>query len=165
MSSTTFHALVPLLVAASLAGCTYIEAKQNIAAGGKLETETADAKRTLASVKQENVQLQQTKQQRERELERNEQRIQTLEKDLRQQDAVLAAALKSQSVSKTRHDQLKRDLDAIRKEAAAIGQQNDSDRLSGTADAKSDAAKEARLRDLERRKKELETALTALVKR
>ena len=42
---------------------------------------------------------------------------------------------------------------------------NDADRLSGTADAKSDAAKEARLRDLERRKKDLEAALATLVKR
>jgi hypothetical protein len=156
---------IPLLISASLAGCTYIEAKQNIASGGKLETETADARRTLASVKKENVQLQETKAQRERELERNERRIQTLETDLRQQDAMLASALKSQSLTKARHDQLKRDLDAIRKETAAIGQQNDSDRLSGAGDAKSDAAKEARLRDLERRKKELETALGALVKR
>jgi hypothetical protein len=159
------EALVPLLISASIAGCTYIDAKQNIARGGKLETETADARRTLASAKQENVQLQQTKAQRERELERNQQRIQTLETDLRQQDAALASALKSQSLTKARHDQLKRDLDAIRKETAAIGQQNDSDRLSGAADAKADAAKEARLRDLERRKKELETALAALVKR
>jgi hypothetical protein len=158
-------ALIALLISASLAGCTYIEAKQNIAAGGKLETETAEARRQLADAKRENVQLQQTKLQREQELERNERRIQTVEADLRKQDVLLASALKSQSVSKARHDQLKRDLDAIRKEAAAIGQQNDSDRLSGAADAKADAAKEARLRDLERRKKELEAALAALVKR
>lgn len=159
------HAFIPVLISASITGCTYIDAKQNTARGGKLETDTAEARRTLASAKQENVQLQQQKAQRERELERNEQRIQALETDLRQQDAMLASALKSQSLTKARHDQLKRDLDAIRKETAAIGQQNDSDRLSGAADAKADAAKEARLRDLERRKKELETALATLVKR
>jgi len=163
--SSRLHALIPLLITACLASCTYIEAKQNIAPGGKLETETTEARRTLANVKKENVQLQNTKAQRERELERNEQRIQSLEADLRQQDAALASALKSQSLTKARYDQMKRDLDAIRKETAALGQQNDADRLSGTADAKSDAAKETRLRDLERRKKDLEGALAALVKR
>ena len=163
--ASRLRAVVPMLISASLAGCTYIDAKQNTARGGKLETETTEARRTLADAKRENVQLQNTKAQRERELERNEQRIQAIEADLRQQDAALASALKSQSVTKARHDQLRRDLDAIRKEAAAIGQQNDADRLSGASDAKADAAKEARLRDLERRKKDLEAALATLVKR
>jgi hypothetical protein len=163
--TSRLHAVIALLIAASLAGCTYIEAKQNTMAGGKLETDTADARRNLANARQENVQLQETKLQRERELERNEQRISALETDLRKQDTLLASALKSQNLTKARHDQLKRDLEAIRKETAALGQQNDADRLSGTANAKSDAAKEARLRDLERRKKDLETALATLVKR
>jgi hypothetical protein len=154
------------LACAAVAGCgTYIEAKQNIAPGGKLETETAEARQTLASVKKENVQLQSTKLQRERELERNERRIQALETDLRQHDAALASALSSRRLTKARHDQLKRDLDAIRKETAAIGQQNDADRLGGVSDPKADAAKEARLRALEQRKKELEAALATLVKR
>jgi hypothetical protein len=160
--------LLPCAVALAMlaAGCgTYIEAKQNVAPGGKLERDTTEARRTLAEVKRENVQLQDAKLQRERELARNQQRIQALEADLRQQDAQLASALQARKVSRTRHDQLKRDMDAIRKETIALGQQNDSDSLAGSSDPKADAAKEARLRDLEKRKKDLEAALAALVKR
>jgi hypothetical protein len=54
--------------------------------------------------------------------------------------------------------------DAIRKETAVMAQQNDSEGLSGAADTKADATKQARLRELERRKNELETALAAPVK-
>jgi hypothetical protein len=161
-----FLALAAIALSAALSGCeTYIDAKKNVAPGGQLERDNAEARRTLAEVKRENVQLQQTKAQRERELAENERRIQALEADLRQQDVVLAKALQARQVSKTRHDQLKRDMDAIRKETVAIAQQNDSDRLSGASDTKSDAAKQARLRELERRKNELEAALAALVKR
>jgi hypothetical protein len=47
----------------------------------------------------------------------------------------------------------------------SVDMQNLGDKMSRTADPKADAAKEARLRDLERRKKELEGTLAALAKR
>jgi hypothetical protein len=159
-------ALVSIVLGVTLSGCeTYLDAKKNVAPGGQLERDTADARRELDQAKRENVRLQQAKVDRERELERNERRIQAIEADLRQQDSALASALQAKKLTKTRHDQIKRDMEAIRKETAALGRQNDSDRLSGASDSKADAAKEARLRDLERRKKELEAALAALVKR
>ena len=155
-----------IAMSAMVSGCgTYLEAKQNVAPGGKLDQEKAEARRTLADVKRENVQLQEARLQRERELERNERRIQAIEADLRQQDAALASALQARKLTKARHDQLRKDMEAIRKETVALGQQNDSDRLAAASDPRADAAKEARLRDLERRKKELEAALAALVKR
>jgi hypothetical protein len=154
-----------IAMSALASGCgTYLEAKQNVASGGKLDQEKAEARQTLAEVKRENVQLQQTKQQRERDLANNQRRIQAIEADLRQQDAALATALQARKLTKARHDQLRKDMEAIRKETVALGQQNDSDRLAGASDPKADAAKETRLRDLERRKKELEAALAALVK-
>jgi chromosome segregation ATPase len=164
------RSLRPVLAALALScfvsGCaTYLEAKQNVAPGGKLERDTSEARQTLADVKRENVQLQDAKARRERELEENERRIHALESDLRQQDAALTQALQSRQVTKARYDELKRNMDAIRKETTALAQQNDSDRLTSTSDKKSDAAKEERLRQLEKRKKELETALAALVKR
>jgi hypothetical protein len=164
------HSLRLLFAALTLtgfaSGCeTYIDAKRNTAAGGQLERDTADARRSLAEAKRENVQLQDAKIQRDRELEENERRIRAVEADLRDQDASLAKALQARQVSKGRYDQLKRDLDAIRKETAVLGQQNDSDRLSTAPDKKADAAKELRLRELERKKKELEAAVAALVKR
>jgi hypothetical protein len=155
-----------MVLCLTLSGCeTYLDAKKNVAPGGQLEKDTADARRTLDAAKRENVSLQQAKADRERELERNEHRIQAIEADLRQQDAALASALQAKKLTKTRHDQIKKDMEAIRRETATLGQQNDSDRLAGATDPKADAAKEKRLRDLERRKKELEAALAALVKR
>jgi hypothetical protein len=162
----SLHLLFAALTLTGLVcGCeTYIDAKRNTAAGGQLERDTADARRSLDEAKRENAQLQDAKIRRDRELEEHERRIRAVETDLRAQDASLAKALKAQQVSKARYDQLKRDLDAIRKETVSLGQQNDSDRLSSASDKKADAAKEARLRDLERKKKELESAVAALVK-
>ena len=84
---------------------------------------------------------------------------------MRQHDEALTQALQARQLTKARYDELKRNMDGIRKETAALAQQNDADRLTSTSDKKADAAKEERLRSLEKRKKELETALAALVKR
>ena len=170
ITRSTMHSLRLVLAAMALAalasGCeTYIDAKRNVAPGGKIERDTDEAKRNLADAKRENAQLQDAKARRERELEENERRIQTLESDLRQQDAALTKALQARQVSKARYDELKRNMDAIRKETASLAQQNDADRLTSVSDKKADAAKEERLRSLEKRKKELETALAGLVKR
>ena len=170
VTRSAVHSLRLLLAATAFAllasGCeTYIDAKRNVAPGGQLERDTAEAKRNLADAKRENAQLQDAKARRERELEENERRIQALESDLRQQDAALTKALQARQVSKARYDELKRNMDAIRKETASLAQQNDADRLTSVSDKKADAAKEERLRSLEKRKKELETALAALVKR
>jgi chromosome segregation ATPase len=158
--------LTATVLAALASGCeTYIDAKRNVAPGGKLERDTAEARQNLADVKRENTELQNAKARRERELEENERRIQALESDLRQQDAALTKALNARQLTKARYDELKRNMDSIRKETAALAQQNDADRLASASDKKADAAKEERLRALEKRKKELETALAAVVKR
>jgi predicted nuclease with TOPRIM domain len=158
--------LAAITLAALVAGCeTYIDAKRNIAPGGKLERDTNEARQTLVDVKRENAELQDAKARRERELEENERRIQALQSDLRQQDAALTKALHARQLTKARYDELKRNMDSIRKETAALAQQNDADRLASASDKKADAAKEERLRQLEKRKKELETALAAVVKR
>jgi predicted nuclease with TOPRIM domain len=167
---STLHSLRLLLAATALAalasGCeTYIDAKRNIAPGGQLERDTSEARQNLVDVKRENAELQDAKARRERELEENERRIQALESDMRQQDAALTKALQARQVTKARYDQLKRNMDSIRKETAALAQQNDADRLASVSDKKADAAKEERLRALEKRKKELETALAAVLKR
>jgi len=149
-----------------LGGCaTYMDAKQNTAAGGQQSRDIAAAKTELATAQQENVRLSDEKLQRERELKRNNDRIRAMESDLKKQDQVLADALKAKQVSSTRHAELKREMDSIRAEMQSVDMQNRGDAMAKTADPKADAAKEARLRDLEKRKKELEVALAALTKR
>jgi hypothetical protein len=158
----------PLLAAAALllSGCaanTYLDAKRNTAPGGQQERDIAAAKTELATAQQQNVSLSDQKLQREREIERNNRRIRAMEADLRKQDAALASALKSKQVTQARYNELKKEMDAVKAEMQSVDLQNKGDAF-GAPDAKADAAKEARLKDLERRKKDLETALAALAK-
>lgn len=158
----------PLLAAAALllSGCaanTYLDAKRNTAAGGQQERDIAAAKTELTTAQQQNVSLSDQKLQREREIERNNKRIRAMEADLRKQDVALASALKAKQVSQARYNELKKEMDAVKAEMQSVDLQNKGDAF-GAPDAKADAAKEARLKDLERRKKDLETALAALAK-
>ena len=158
----------PLLAAVALllSGCaanTYLDAKRNTAPGGQQERDIAAAKTELTTAQQQNVSLSDQKLQREREIERNNKRIRAMEADLRKQDVALASALKSKQVTQARYNELKREMNAVKTEMQSVDLQNKGDAL-GTPDAKADAAKEARLKDLERRKKDLETALAALAK-
>lgn len=149
-----------------LSGCaasTYLDAKRNTAAGGQQERDIATAKSDLASAQAQNTSLQDQKLQREREIERNNRRIRALESDLRKQDAALASALKSKQVSQARYNELKKEMDAVKAETQSVDLQNKGDAFAAP-DARADAAKEARLKDLERRKKELEAALAGLTK-
>lgn len=158
----------PLLAAAALllSGCaanTYLDAKRNTAPGGQQERDIAAAKTELTTAQQQNVSLSDQKLQREREIERNNKRIRAMEADLRKQDVALASALKAKQVSQARYNELKKEMDAVKAEMQSVDLQNKGDAF-GAPDAKADAAKEARLKDLERRKKDLETALAALAK-
>lgn len=157
--------LAALAAALLLAGCanTYLDAKRNTAAGGQQERDIAAAKTDLASAQAQNASLSVQKQQRERDIEANNRRIRTLEADLKKQDAALASALKSKQLSQTRYNELKKEMDAVKAETQSVDLQNKGDAFAAP-DAKADAAKEARLKDLERRKKDLESALAALTK-
>ncbi|MBX3604742.1 MAG: hypothetical protein KF788_05710 [Piscinibacter sp.] len=165
--TTNFLARTWLAAAALLlSGCaanTYLDAKRNTAAGGQQERDIAAARGELAAAQAQNVSLSDQKLQREREIERNNKRIRAMEADLRKQDAVLASALKAKQVSQARYNELKREMDAVKAEMQSVDLQNKGDAF-GAPDPKADAAKEARLKDLERRKKDLENALAALAK-
>lgn len=160
---------LPLAIACAtllLGGCaanTYLDAKRNTAAGGQQERDIQTAKTELATAKSQNLSLSDQKLQRERELERNNKRIRAMEADLKAQDQALASALKAKQLSQSRHAELKREMDSIKAEMQSVDMQNKGDAF-GAPDPKADAAKEARLKELERRKKELETALAALAK-
>lgn len=157
-----------LLACASLlwlAGCTntYLDAKRNTAPGGQLQRDITAAQAEVATAKAQNVTLSDQKLQREREIERNDKRIRALEQDLRVQDKALADALKAKKISQARHAELKRQADTLRRDTQSADLENRGASLTAP-DAKADAAKEARLKDLERRKKDLEAALAAISK-
>lgn len=158
-------ALSLLCAALLLGGCaTYQDAKRNTSAGGQLSRDTAVAKADLQAQQTQRTVLEDQKMQRERELERNEKRLRALETDLAQQDKLLAEKLKAKQVSQQRYDQLKAEMGAIRSEMQQVDMQNKGAAF-GAPDPKADAAKEDRLRKLEARKKDLETALAQLAGR
>ena len=147
-----------------LPGCgTYLEAKRNTAVGGQNERDIATANSQLSSAQAQNASLAVQKQQRERDIEANNKRIRALEADLKKQDAALASALKARQLTQARYNELKKEMDAVKAETQSVDLQNKGDALAAP-DTKADAAKEAKLKDLERRRKDLESALAALTK-
>jgi chromosome segregation ATPase len=165
MTSLRFTVLCMSLLLGGCANNAYLDAKRNTAEGGQQSRDIAAAKTELATAQAQNVHLSDEKLQRERELDRNNRRIRALEDDLRRQDVALTDALKAKQVSQTRYNELKREMDAVRAEMQSVDMQNKGDAMAASSDPKADAAKEARLRALEKRKKELEDALAQLAKR
>jgi PBP1b-binding outer membrane lipoprotein LpoB len=158
---TTHHRSLPALACAALllTGCaTYMEARENIKPGGKIDQEKAAARTDLQSAKTEQTRLTDEKSQREAELKRNDERIRAVQADLQKHEQALQSALAAKKVSQSRYDELKRELDKVKAESQSVDLQLKSVAFK-PADAKADAAKEQRLRDLERRKAELEKQL------
>ena len=151
-----------------LGGCaainTYLDAEDYTRAGGRQSQEIAAARTQLVTAQTQNVQLQDAKTQRERELERQAERIRAMEDDLSKQEAALTSALKASQVTQVRYTEIKRAMDSLLGEIKLVAMQNRGDALT-PADPKADAAKETVLRDLERRKQELEGVLLAALPR
>ena len=164
---SSFTRLLPCAAAAALlgAGCAdnpYLDAKRNTAPGGRQERDINAANAQLAGAQAQNASLQSATARREQEIDRNDRRIRTLQADLRRQDAALTQALRSKRLTQARHDQLRRDLDGLRNDSQTAELQNQGSRMAKSSDAAADAAKEARLRDLEKRRHDLEQALAAV---
>lgn len=152
----------PLLLA-GLAACTYMETKRENAPGGRMDQEKAAARQELESARTQNVQLSAASQQRRADIAAMNDRIARVDTDLKRQDQALAAALKNKRVSQERYNQLKKQLDGMRSEAQELDLQNKGAAI-GAPDAKADAAKQQRLAELEKRKKDLEAALAQMSK-
>jgi chromosome segregation ATPase len=151
--------LALILATVVLAGCaTYMEARDNVKPGGKLDQEKAAAQADLQAAQEQQSRLTTEKEQREAELRRNDDRIRSVQTDLQRQDRALAAALQSKQVTQQRYDALKKEVDSIRAESQSLDLQIKSAALR-KSDANADKAKEQKLRDLERRKQELSKTL------
>ena len=154
-------------LAALLAGCAgnaYMDAKRNTAVGGQIDRDTSKANADLEDARRRNAQLQDDKIRIASQIEQDRRRIATVEGDLRRQDAALATALKAGKLSRGRHASLKKELDALRADTQSADMANRSQAFNRGSDPKADAEKEQQLRNLERRKQELEAALAAMAK-
>ena len=142
-----------------LGGCaTYMEARENVKPGGKIDQEKAAAQVDLDAAKADKSRLTSEKEQREAELRRNDERIRTVQADLQHQDQALAAALRSKQVTQQRYEALKKEVDSIRAESQSLDLQIKSAAFR-QPDPTADKAKEQKLRDLERRKQDLSKTL------
>jgi chromosome segregation ATPase len=152
-----------LAVAASLAlaGCAAYTGADKRIRDTKAKTEAE--KTTLATEKAKNVELQDKQTQIDRENERVGKRIAEVEKERVKLAASLDEALKARKVTTARHAELKRELDSIQAETQSLDLQHKGDAV-GKPDPAAQAAKEKRLKQLEERKKSLETTLQQLGK-
>lgn len=144
-----------------LSGCAaYTKAGERTRA---TERQTVEEKRTLEADKAKNVRLQDQSTQLDRENERVTKRIAAAQDELRKQDVALKSALSAKKVTQARYNDLKTELDSIQAEAQSLDLQHKGDAV-GKPDPAAQGAKEKRLKQLEDRKRNLETALQQLGK-
>ncbi len=154
--------LLTVAVGAMLTGCsTYVNQRADLMAGGP-QTRVASAQADVNSAKSTNQNLQDQLVSVERDIERNEKRVASAQADLEKTNATLASARSQQKISAQQYAKLKAESDTLNRELASLDLQLQGDR--GKADAGPQvAAKEARLKDLERRKADLEKAMKLAV--
>lgn len=150
--------VVMAALAVALGGCNaYLDAKSDMMAGGP-QNRVAAAQSNYNAAKQENQNLQDQLLATNRDIERNEKRIASARDDLAKTNTALAAALSQQKLSAQAYDKLKRESDAINRELSTLNLQMQADRDDPTK-AADVAAKEQKLRDLEKRKADLDKAI------
>lgn len=140
--------------------CTYIEERRDLMSGGPQRREAA-AQAELDAERQRASGLAAQKAQRERELDEINGRLKRAQASLDQQNRRLAAALEARRISKAKHDELKRSIDALKSDAADLRVRNDADRIR--RNGSDDAGKLKKLQELEQRRRDTEAALQAAV--
>lgn len=165
--SVTMRATWILLGAAAVTGgCAnaYLDAKRRTAPGGEIDVQTQAAQSDLDRQRAHQTALQKESRTVDAQIRSNDQRIQSLQTTLRQQQQTLAKALKDRKISQARHDDLKRQLDAAQADTSAVQLQNQGKPLTRSIDPQASAAQEQQLKDLEKRKQDLEAVLANLAK-
>ncbi|MFD2265042.1 hypothetical protein ACFSM5_19210 [Lacibacterium aquatile] len=151
-----YRSLIVLLPALAVAGCsTYMNQRADLAAGGP-QQRVAQAQSNYNAAVATNQNLEDQRLQIERDIERNEKRISAAQADLKQTNAQLADARAKKKVSEQQYARLKSESDKLNGDLATLDLQVQNDRASGSPEL---AAKEARLKELERRKAELDKAI------
>jgi len=141
-----------------LGGCNaYLDAKSDMMSGGP-QNRVAAAQANYNAAKQDNQNLQDQLLATNRDIERNEKRIASAKDELAKTNSTLTAALNQKKLTAQSYDKLKRESDAINRELSTLNLQMQADRDDPTK-AADVAAKEQKLRDLEKRKADLDKAI------
>lgn len=139
-----------------LFGCTYIQQREDLMQGGPARRE-ADANTALQAAKTQGQDLQDQNTQLQREIDRNARRVEAAQSELDRVSAELEAARKRKAVSEAEYKRLKSQLAAANSELSSVNMQLDAGRLGAKVDV---AAKEKEIGALEKKKAELEKALS-----
>ena len=148
-------AVVALAALGLLAGCTYLDQRQDLMQGGPWNR-IATANTSLQAAKTQNQDLQDQQLQTEREIERNNRRMEKTQADLDRVSAELEAARKRKQISEAEYQRLKREVATANGDLSSVNMQLDAGRVTGTID---NPDKERQIKALENKKGELEKAL------
>lgn len=130
MNARRLALLSTLLASLALGGCaTYMEARDNVAPGGKIDQQKAAAARELQSAQAQRAAMQQRRAEQDAQLARIDDQLRRLQAEQKTQQAQLAQALQARRITKARHDQLTKELQAVRSQADALKMKVDNARL------------------------------------
>lgn len=124
---------------------------------GGLAGREAEANAKFQTAKTQNQDLQDQQLQLDREIERNNKRIAAAQSDLDRISAELNAARQRKALSEAEYRRLQGEVDKAHGELASVNMQLDAGRITGNVDV---AAKERQIQALEKKKSELEKALS-----
>lgn len=124
---------------------------------GGLAGREAEANAKFQTAKTQNQDLQDQQLQLDREIERNNKRIAAAQSDLDRISAELNSARQRKALSKAEYRRLQGEVDKAHGELASVNMQLDAGRITGNVDV---AAKERQIQALEKKKSELEKALS-----
>ena len=156
--SAKFKASLVATLALSLGGCaSYLDAKAEVRDMGVREIA---ARQQLQTAQQRNQNLQDELSGLERDVDRNQRKLASLEASLDQVIKDLSAAQRSKKISEAEANKLRGELDRLNRERADLDFALSADKASGKTD---NAARDRQIADLERRKAQLEQALGKMV--
>lgn len=113
--------LIALLASSMLGGCaTYIEARDNVAPGGKLDQQRAAAARDLDAAQAQRAAMQQQRAQREAQLARMDDQLRRLQAEQKAHQQQLAQALRARRMTSAQHEQLSKELQSVKAQAEAL---------------------------------------------
>lgn len=146
-----------VVVAAGVSSCTYLQQREDLMSGGPQQREAA-ANAALESARTENQNLHDEDVRLQREIERNNRRIEAAQSDLTKLSSELDQAKARQAISEAQYRRLKSQIANTNADLNALDMQQKADAVTGNDQS---AAREQQLRALEKKKAELEKALAA----
>lgn len=136
-------------------GCAYLDAKSDLR---NLQAQEAQARANLQAEQTKNQSLQDQQLQIQRDTDRMEQRLKAAKDDLAKSQAQLAEAQKNNKLSKAQADNLNNQVASLNRDISSLNLNVQAGAVSGDDPAEV-AKKEQQIKDLEKRKADLEKAI------